>query len=89
MAVGRPIIMAVKGDAAEIIKKAEAGICCEPEKPKNIAEAIMKLKNMDKEKLERMGRNGYDYYINNFSFNAGVNKFEKVFLDILLSSREN
>jgi len=86
MAVGRPIIMAVKGDAAEIIKKAEAGICCEPEKPKNIAEAIMKLKNMDKEKLERMGRNGYDYYINNFSFNAGVNKFEKIFLDILLSS---
>ena len=89
MAVGRPIIMAVKGDAAEIIKKAGAGICCEPEKPENIAEAIMKLKNMDKEKLKRMGRNGYDYYINNFSFNAGVNKFEKVFLDILLSSREN
>jgi glycosyltransferase involved in cell wall biosynthesis len=78
--------MAVKGDAAEIIKKAEAGICCEPEKPENIAEAIMKLKNMNKEKLERMGRNGYDYYINNFSFNAGVNKFEKIFLDILLSS---
>jgi glycosyltransferase involved in cell wall biosynthesis len=89
MAVGRPIIMAVKGDTAEIIKKAEAGICCEPEKPENIAEGIMKLKNMDKEKLERMGRNGYDYYINNFFFNAGVNKFEKVFLDIPLSSREN
>jgi glycosyltransferase involved in cell wall biosynthesis len=89
LAAGRPIIMAVKGDAAEIIKKSGAGICCEPESPESIADAILNLKKSNKEALQKMGENGLNYYLNNFSFNVGIKSFEKVFYDVFLSSAKN
>ncbi len=37
MAAGRPIVMAVRGDAADLVMRAGAGILAEPDNPESIA----------------------------------------------------
>ncbi|NLH77460.1 MAG: glycosyltransferase family 4 protein [Acidobacteria bacterium] len=74
MAAGRPIIMAVRGDAAELVRKADAGFLCEPEDPVSIASAVERLSSLPEEERERYGRNGRDFYYENLSFRAGVER---------------
>jgi colanic acid biosynthesis glycosyl transferase WcaI len=83
MAAGRPILIGVKGDAAELVKRAEAGVPCEPENPNDIALAVEKLYFLPKEKLEQMGRNGRDFYLQKLSLSVGAHKFEKVFASVI------
>jgi len=45
LAAGRPIIMGVRGDAAELVARAGAGLLCTPEDPENIAETIQSMYN--------------------------------------------
>lgn len=57
MAAGKPIILAVEGEAQRIVEETEAGICIEPENPQQLAEAVIKLRE-DTELRKRLGRNG-------------------------------
>ena len=77
---GKPIIMAVRGNAANLIRKAEAGILCEPENPSDIFNAIEKLCLMSDQERQRMGKSGLDFYKNFLSFATGVDQFEKSML---------
>ncbi len=79
LAVGRPIIAGVCGDAAELIKESGAGIIVPPENPEELAKGIIKIADLRFEDRERMGKNGSAYYKNNLSFDLAVNKFERVF----------
>lgn len=79
MAMGRPVLMGVKGDAAELIEKARAGISCEPENPVSIAATVKKLYHMTASELDNMGNNGMRYYDQNMAFEIGVEKYEKIF----------
>jgi glycosyltransferase involved in cell wall biosynthesis len=79
LAVGRPIIAGVRGDAAELIKESGAGVIVPPENPEELAKGIIKIADLRFEDRERMGKNGSAYYKNNLSFDLAVNKFERVF----------
>ena len=79
MAMGKPILMAVAGDAADLISEAKAGICAMPSNPRAIADKIMLMARMDKKDLEILGVNGYDFYLNNMSLDIGARKFIAVF----------
>lgn len=63
MAAGKPIIGAVNGEAAEIIKEAECGFCAAAEDVEGLAECIEKFLSSDKALL---GRNARKYYEDNF-----------------------
>ncbi len=76
---GKPIIMAVKGDAADIVLKAKAGVFCDPEEPKELAQTIIKLYEMDISQLAEMGQNGKAYYDANLSIEIGTKKMLEVF----------
>jgi len=78
--IGKPIIMAVRGDAAELVRRAGAGIICEPENPGEIVKAIKTLYSMSDEERKLMGESGSNYYKNFLSFTSGVNQFEKLML---------
>ncbi len=82
MAVGRPILMAVRGDAADLVQRAEAGICCAPEQPAEIAAAIMRMYTMPTEERARLGANGQRFYDGELSMSAGVDKFERIFANV-------
>jgi glycosyltransferase involved in cell wall biosynthesis len=78
LSAGRPIIVAVKGDAADLVNEAQAGISCEPEQPESIAAAIKKLHGLPLEERAQMGRNGLAYYKQHLAFTVGVVQMEAV-----------
>lgn len=81
MAAGRPILMAVRGDAADLVRKAECGVVARPESPQDIARAVLELCAMPRERLDAMGVSGSKYYDEHLSMSAGVNKFAEVFAE--------
>ena len=87
LASGRPILMAVRGDAAEIVRNAGAGIICEPENPVDMARAIVNMFTMSKADLENMGTNGRDYYLNNLSLDVAFEALDEVFQTITGSKK--
>jgi glycosyltransferase involved in cell wall biosynthesis len=79
LAVGRPILMAVRGDAAQLVDIAGAGIACAPEDAKSISAAVEMLAAMPQGQLDEMGRNGARFYQKELSLSAGARHFERLF----------
>ena len=82
MAIGKPILIGVKGDAADLVKNANAGLCCEPENPQSIASAVKNLYDMDKNQLIQMGINAMNYYDRNLSSQTAVDGYIKIFDEV-------
>lgn len=76
LAVGRPILMAVRGDAAGLVEAAGAGIACAPGDPRAIAEGVRTLCAMSAEQRRRLGQNGRDYYRAQLDMTQVVSRFE-------------
>lgn len=76
-----PIILAVEGEAKELINKAKGGIAVEPENEKAIAKAVLTLYK-DKSLREELGRNGRAYVMEHYSREAITRKLEKILLDL-------
>lgn len=82
MAAGRPILMAVRGDAARLIVRGGAGLVCIPEDPVSIAAAVRQFCSMSRQELDEMGSRGRDFYASELSLAVGASKFESVFKSI-------
>ena len=76
--MGKPIIMAVRGDAAELVRQSGAGILCEPGNPNAIADAVEALSSMTESERLAMGKSGFDFYMANLSFRQGIDRFENL-----------
>ncbi|MGL1028202.1 glycosyltransferase family 4 protein [Vibrio vulnificus] len=82
LAIGKPIVMGVKGDAADLIDMAGAGITCEPNNPQSLAGAIQQLVEMTSQERELMGLNAKNFYYDNLSLQQGVSRFISIFEEI-------
>lgn len=78
MAVGRPVVMAVAGEASEVIRQAGAGVVCRPDDPASIAAAVRQLADAPAHEREEMGRNGKKFYEERFAFSTGVGRVDAV-----------
>lgn len=76
--MGKPIVIAVHGDAAALVEEAGAGIVCTPDQPSAMMEAIKKLYEAGPQTRQRMGRAGHDYYMRRLSFDKGADQFESL-----------
>ena len=83
LAAGKPILMAMKGDSADLIKKADAGLVCNPQDSDSIAASIEKFIQLPKEQMLKMGRNGMRFYKNELNLKVGVKKFIEVFRSVI------
>ncbi len=83
LAAGRPVIMAVSGDAADLIEMTNAGYACVSEDPDAIVSCIKKLCALSSEERVCMGKRGKDFYIKELSIDCGVRKFEALFRSTL------
>jgi glycosyltransferase involved in cell wall biosynthesis len=83
LAVGKPILMGVRGDAAGLVMEAGAGLLCEPENPQSIAEAVIKFQAMSKSQLDVMGDNGRRFYEQELSLTIVTRRFEKIFESVV------
>lgn len=79
MAMGKPLLMAVRGDAAELVNRAGAGVLAEPENADSIADAASTLAGMPPEELQRMGNRGKAFYDRELALQIGVSKFVRLF----------
>jgi len=79
LAAGKPVLLVVRGSAAELVCKAGAGLICRPGSPRELAEAGMKMAGLPEEQLRTMGKNGREFYTRNLAFPLGVGKMEAIF----------
>lgn len=74
LAMGMPILMGVRGDAAELIEKAAAGVVVEPQNARALADAILRLVRTPRYELAAMGARGRDFYDRELSAEVGVKR---------------
>lgn len=92
LSAGRPIIMAVSGDAALLVKKSAAGLTVPPGDAPALANAVLEMAAMSDLERKKMANAGKEYYKTYLSLNRGVDAFDKIFRsklrgDLSISSR--
>jgi len=74
LAVGKPIIACMAGEGARIVNEAGAGVVCDVDNGKKLAEAIRNMKSLDLDARFMMGRNGRNYFLKHFEHDHLVTK---------------
>ena len=65
MACGRPIVLAIDGAARDLVERSDSGLFAEPENPRSLADAIIRLHD-DRAAADSMGRRGREFVVQNF-----------------------
>ncbi len=65
LAAGKPMIINIDGEGARIIRESQSGIVVPPEDPKELADALLKIKS-DRKAADKMGENGRKYARENY-----------------------
>ena len=82
LASGRPIVAAVEGDAAAVVRDVQAGIVCPPEDPEAIARALVTLDEMSVAARERLGRNGRETFLRSYARRQLIPLYENLFFRV-------
>jgi glycosyltransferase involved in cell wall biosynthesis len=77
-AMARPIILGLRGFAADLVRRAGAGLCIEPENEDELLEAVEKLAGSPALR-EELGRSGRDYVLRHFD----REKLATAYLDVI------
>jgi len=82
LACERPLIMAVEGDAADLVTSAGAGVTCASEDPAALAGAVQALYRMSPTQRRAMGESGRQYLVDNCSLEIVVDAYERLLAGI-------
>jgi glycosyltransferase involved in cell wall biosynthesis len=82
MAMGRPIVLGVVGEAREIVEEGEAGLGIEPENSASLCAAVLKLAG-DPALARQLGTNGKRYVTAHFDRRILARRFESVLTTLL------
>jgi len=88
LAVGKPILGVIRGDAKKIIEDSKSGLTCEPNNPNELAKNILKFYNMSEDDRITMGTNGRYYFLKNFKKSILVKQYINLFTHILVSNEK-
>jgi colanic acid biosynthesis glycosyl transferase WcaI len=75
-ACGRPIIAALNGDGARIVREADCGVTCPAGDADGLARAVLNLYQMQPEGRRAMGMRGRAYFLEHFERERLLNQFE-------------
>jgi colanic acid biosynthesis glycosyl transferase WcaI len=79
MAVGKPLLMAVNGDAADMVMQSNSGLTAESENPVALADAAQQLADMPLADLQAMGSRARLFYQERLGLQVGAGRFGAVF----------
>ena len=79
MTVGKPLLMAVDGDAADLVLQSGGGVVAESENAEALAGAAEGLASMSSEQLLAMGQRARRYYQDHLALSVGVAGFGTIF----------
>ncbi len=75
LCAGRPVVMAVAGEAADLVERAGAGVVAQPGNAESIANAVLSLARLSVGERVAMGERGRRFYDSELSFERGVDAF--------------
>jgi colanic acid biosynthesis glycosyl transferase WcaI len=78
MCVGKPLLMAVDGDAADLVRRSGGGVVAESENPVGLAQAADQLADMPLVSLDEMGRMAKSFYAQTLALPVGAAKFADI-----------
>lgn len=84
LACGKPVIAALKGEGARIIREAGAGLVVDPASATELADAVTQLAGLSEDKLKEHGASGRKYFENNFEKSIVFGKLEKALVETAL-----
>ena len=76
MAMGKPVLIGVRGEAARAVVDHGAGLAAEPGNIEAMAEAMVRLARMPRSELQAMGARGREAYRRHFSFGQAIAQTE-------------
>jgi len=76
MAMGKPILMAVRGESAAIIEDCGAGLSVEPQNVEAVAQAMLHMAGLPRADLEVMGARARSAYEARFSFDSALSEID-------------
>lgn len=83
LACGRPILIGVRGDAADLVERAGAGVAFVPENPGSLADAVRRMIDMGVAARQEMGRSGRRFYEKELATEVGGRQMEAVLERVL------
>lgn len=83
MAVGKPLLMAVDGDAADLVLQSGSGVVAESENAQALADAAEGLAALPSEELLAMGQRARRYYQDHLALSVGVAGFSAIFKQLI------
>lgn len=78
MACGLPVVCAVAGDAADVVRRAGCGFVAQPGDPASVAAALRAVADADPAELRAMGRRGRDAYLAEMGRSVGAARLEQL-----------
>jgi lipopolysaccharide/colanic/teichoic acid biosynthesis glycosyltransferase/glycosyltransferase involved in cell wall biosynthesis len=79
LTMSKPILMAVAGNASELILEARAGLVAEPEDSQDLVRRVRELYELTEREREAMGNNGLVFYRKQLSLDVGAARFDSLF----------
>ncbi len=76
LASGKPLIAALDGEGAVVVKEAGAGLCAPAEDPSALAAQVLALRDLGAVTRIDMGFRGREYYLAHFESGMLLNRFE-------------
>ena len=77
LAVGKPVLCGVKGEAADYLIESKAGLAVAPEDVEGMAEAMVEFAHMSQTQLEEMATSARAAYASHFSFSIAIKATSK------------
>jgi glycosyltransferase involved in cell wall biosynthesis len=87
LAAGKPIIASLDGEGARVLEESGAGVSCPAEDAVALAEAVLRLRAMPSDELQRMGEAGLVYYKQNFDPAALATRLVQLFPEVLAGNK--
>ncbi len=81
-AMKRPIILGVAGKAAKLLRRANAGVCIEPENAQELVDAVCSLAS-DPTACRAYGESGHDYVVKNYDRAVLADKYCNILDDLV------
>lgn len=86
MACAKPVVAALEGEGAAVIDESGGGICCAPEDPRALADAVLRLYGMSGPERQAMGENGRQYFLANFEREMLLDRLEEWMREVTAGS---
>lgn len=89
LAAGRPIIAALDGEGARVVVDAGAGVACAAEDALALVDAVLQLRSLPQDEIDRMGKAGRSFYRLQFDPDILAERMVVIFHQALESAPNN